>query len=169
MLTCCFLLDDIRTRSKLIEVGGATALAMMAATAAAGLLSLDPLAVHRPATASTPARPGWRVGFVVLGILPFIEKAFRITTSMTLLELADAQPAAAAPPGDRSAGHVQPQPPGRDARRGGGRGDRRQLAALPRRQPTTTTSARSTSPTTSSRTRPAAQTATSTCRPASRC
>ena len=30
------------------------------------------------------------VGFVVLGILPFIEKAFRITTSMTLLELADA-------------------------------------------------------------------------------
>jgi putative nucleotidyltransferase with HDIG domain len=30
------------------------------------------------------------VGFVVLGILPFIEKAFRITTNMTLLELADA-------------------------------------------------------------------------------
>jgi putative nucleotidyltransferase with HDIG domain len=30
------------------------------------------------------------VGFVVLGILPFIEKTFRITTSMTLLELADA-------------------------------------------------------------------------------
>ena len=32
---------------------------------------------------------GIGVGFVVLGILPFIEKAFRITTSMTLLELAD--------------------------------------------------------------------------------
>src|SRR5581483_1851048 len=30
------------------------------------------------------------VGFVVLGILPFIEKTFKITTSMTLLELADA-------------------------------------------------------------------------------
>src|SRR6476659_10915428 len=29
-------------------------------------------------------------GFVVLGILPFIERSFRITTSMTLLELADA-------------------------------------------------------------------------------
>ena len=33
---------------------------------------------------------GLAVGFIVLGILPFIEKAFRITTSMTLLELADA-------------------------------------------------------------------------------
>jgi putative nucleotidyltransferase with HDIG domain len=33
---------------------------------------------------------GIAVGFVVLGILPFIEKSFRITTSMTLLELADA-------------------------------------------------------------------------------
>ena len=33
---------------------------------------------------------GLAVGFLVLGILPFIERAFRITTSMTLLELADA-------------------------------------------------------------------------------
>jgi hypothetical protein len=32
---------------------------------------------------------GFGVGFVVLGILPFIEKAFRITTAMTLLEMAD--------------------------------------------------------------------------------
>src|SRR6185436_20244537 len=32
---------------------------------------------------------GIGAGFVTLGILPFIEKAFRITTSMTLLELAD--------------------------------------------------------------------------------
>jgi putative nucleotidyltransferase with HDIG domain len=32
---------------------------------------------------------GLVVGFIVLGILPFIERAFRITTSMTLLELAD--------------------------------------------------------------------------------
>ncbi len=37
-LACCFLLDDIRSRSKLIEVGGGAALAMMAATAAAGLV-----------------------------------------------------------------------------------------------------------------------------------
>ena len=36
VMTACFLLDDIRTRSKLIEVGGATALAMAAVTAAPG-------------------------------------------------------------------------------------------------------------------------------------
>jgi cyclic-di-AMP phosphodiesterase PgpH len=33
---------------------------------------------------------GLSAGFVVLGTLPFIEKSFRITTGMTLLELADA-------------------------------------------------------------------------------
>lgn len=92
VLTCCFLLDDIRSRSKLIEVGGATALALMLATAATGATALDPIepwgfigtnCLHAGAA-------GLAVGFVVLGILPFIEKAFRITTSMTLLELADA-------------------------------------------------------------------------------
>ena len=88
VLATCFLLDDIRTRSKLIEVGGAAALAMMAATAAAGALSLDPWRFILTNCLYTGAS-GLAVGFVVLGILPFIEKAFRITTSMTLLELAD--------------------------------------------------------------------------------
>jgi putative nucleotidyltransferase with HDIG domain len=89
VLTCCFLLDDIRTRSKLIEVGGATALAMIVATAAAGLLELDPWTfIARNCLYAGAA--GLGVGFVILGTLPFIERAFRITTSMTLLELADA-------------------------------------------------------------------------------
>src|SRR4029434_4635258 len=35
------------------------------------------------------AAAGFAVGFLVLGILPFVEKTFRITTSMTLLEFAD--------------------------------------------------------------------------------
>src|SRR5215218_7915714 len=89
VMTCCYLLDDIRTRSKLIEVGGITALAMMAATAAVGLINMDPPAFIGRNCLYTGAA-GLGVGFVVLGILPFIEKAFRITTSMTLLELADA-------------------------------------------------------------------------------
>jgi putative nucleotidyltransferase with HDIG domain len=89
VLTCCFLLDEIRTRSKLIEVGGAAALAMIVATGAAGMLDLDPpLFIARNCLYAGAA--GLGVGFVVLGILPFIERAFRITTSMTLLELADA-------------------------------------------------------------------------------
>src|SRR4029079_10195637 len=89
VMTACYLLDDIRTRSKLVEVGGLTGLAMMAATAAAGLMNMAPLAFIGKTCLYTGAA-GIAVGFVVLGILPFIEKAFRINTSMTLLELADA-------------------------------------------------------------------------------
>ena len=89
VFTCCLMLDEIRTRSKLIEVGGITAVAMMVATAAAGAVSLDPVQfIARSCLYSGAA--GLAVGFVVLGILPFVEKSFKITTSMTLLELADA-------------------------------------------------------------------------------
>jgi hypothetical protein len=88
VLAACFLLDEIRTRSKLIEVGGGAALAMIVATVAAGGLSLDPWPFVLM-NCMYVAASGLVVGFVVLGILPFIEKAFRITTSMTLLELAD--------------------------------------------------------------------------------
>lgn len=89
VFTCCYLLDDIRTRSKLIEVGGATALAMIAASAAAGAVTMDPIPYIAKYCLYAGAA-GMAAGFVVLGILPFIEKAFKITTSMTLLELADA-------------------------------------------------------------------------------
>jgi putative nucleotidyltransferase with HDIG domain len=89
VLTCCLLLDDIRTRSKLIEVGGLTAVAMMAATAAAGGISMDPMRFVAQSCLYSGAA-GLAVGFVVLGILPFVEKAFKITTAMTILELADA-------------------------------------------------------------------------------
>jgi putative nucleotidyltransferase with HDIG domain len=88
VVTCCFMLNDLRSRSKLIEVGGITALAMMATTAAAGMINMDMprFIIHQCLFAGAA---GLAVGFVVLGILPTIEKAFRITTSMTLLELAD--------------------------------------------------------------------------------
>ncbi len=87
--TSCILLDDVRTRSKLIEVGGATALAMMLTSVACGLMSFDPPR-YLLLNALYTGAAGLAIGFVVLGILPFIEKSFRITTSMTLLELADA-------------------------------------------------------------------------------
>ncbi len=88
VLTVCFLLDDVRTRSKLIEIGGAAAITMGLATMAAGAIALDPLEFIGKNVAYSAAA-GFTVGFLVLGILPFVEKAFRITTSMTLLELAD--------------------------------------------------------------------------------
>jgi putative nucleotidyltransferase with HDIG domain len=92
IFTCCFMLDEVRTRSKLVEVGGATALVMMVATLAVGMMSLDPLEpfAYIANNCLHAGAAGLGVGFVVLGILPFIEKAFRITTNMTLLELADA-------------------------------------------------------------------------------
>lgn len=89
LLACCFMLDDLRTRSRLIEVGGVAALVMIGVTAACGLVGFDPVAFIAQNCLYAGAA-GLAVGFVALGILPFIEKAFRITTSMTLLELADA-------------------------------------------------------------------------------
>ena len=89
VLCACFLLNDIRTRSKLIEIGGAMALGMMLAAIASGFMGFDP-ARFVMENALYAGAAGLAVGFIVLGILPFIEKAFRITTSMTLLELADA-------------------------------------------------------------------------------
>ncbi|HUB27938.1 MAG TPA: HDIG domain-containing protein [Tepidisphaeraceae bacterium] len=89
VLVACFLLDDIRTRSKLIEVGGASAIAMILVAAASGLTSLDEIHVVAHNCLDAGAA-GLAAGFITLGILPFIEKTFHITTSMTLLELADA-------------------------------------------------------------------------------
>ena len=89
VLTACYLLDEIRTRSKLIEVGGYAALAMIVASAAIGAVEMEPIQFIGSNCLYVGAA-GLAAGFVVLGILPFIEKAFRITTGMTLLELADA-------------------------------------------------------------------------------
>jgi cyclic-di-AMP phosphodiesterase PgpH len=88
VLTCGFMLDEIRTRNKVIEIGGAAALAMILATIAAGAVNYDPHQFIMQNCLYTGAA-GLAVGFIVLGILPFIEKAFKITTGMTLLELGD--------------------------------------------------------------------------------
>ncbi len=89
VVASCFLLSDIRSRSRLIEVGGLAALAMMATTAAWGMVTLDPVN-YLINNCLYAGAAGLSVGFVVLGILPFVEKSFKITTGMTLLELADA-------------------------------------------------------------------------------
>jgi cyclic-di-AMP phosphodiesterase PgpH len=89
VLTCGYLLDEIRTRSKLIEIGGAAALMMILASIASGAVNYDPKEFILKNCLYTGAA-GLAVGFIVLGILPFIEKTFKITTGMTLLELADA-------------------------------------------------------------------------------
>ncbi len=89
---CCWMLDEVRNRGKLVEVGGLAALAMMIATMATGASSVSVLEPTRFILNNSlyAGAAALSAGFVVLGILPFIERAFRITTSMSLLELADA-------------------------------------------------------------------------------
>lgn len=86
------MLNEVRTRGKLIEVGLTTAMAMGLVTIAmqTGILGSPQPLSSVLSDAMHAGLSGLAVGFIVLGILPFIEKAFRITTGMTLLELADA-------------------------------------------------------------------------------
>ncbi|MFQ5591868.1 MAG: HD family phosphohydrolase, partial [Phycisphaerae bacterium] len=81
-------LDEIRSRTKLITSGAITALAIMLASAAGGLLNtyaLDFVFEHALwAGCSTMF-----AAFVVSGALPFIERAFGIATSLNLLEWRD--------------------------------------------------------------------------------
>lgn len=85
------MLRNVRTRTKLVEVGimaGVAYLAMTLATmlhAEQGwkLIAFDGLKVFTWGTLS---------GFIVSGILPLVERAFNIVTDVTLLELSDGHP-----------------------------------------------------------------------------
>ena len=94
VMTCCFCLKEIRTRMKLIEVIVLTA-AMVFITA--GLLG----ALRRAGnpefginaifqTAGSTAFTVLMVGLIINGLLPVIEKVFKVATSMTLLDYSDA-------------------------------------------------------------------------------
>ena len=81
-------LSEIRSRTKLISAGFVTAIAIMIASAAGGLVeghSLRFIMYH----ALWAGGCAMLAAFVVSGVLPFIERAFRIATSLTLLEWRD--------------------------------------------------------------------------------
>mgnify|MGYP005844417485 CR=1 FL=1 len=87
-------LDQVRSRSKLLEVGAWTAAAMGVAAILVGLAERP---LHLPDElwrmlfdAAMAAVSGIAAGLLVQGILPFIEQAFKVTTAMTLKELNDA-------------------------------------------------------------------------------
>ncbi len=80
-----FTLKDIKTRSKVLDVGGLTAVAVFAATAFVGLLDQQiPRFIGR--CALTAAGSGLAAGFIIFGILPLIERIFNVATALTLLE-----------------------------------------------------------------------------------
>lgn len=83
-------LRDIRVRGKIVVVGIAAAGVALATTIAAGLIAGQTLAFvlwHQalPAAGTTLAAV-----FLVEGLLPALERLFKISTSMTLLEWCDA-------------------------------------------------------------------------------
>ena len=88
--TCCFCLKEIRTRIKLLQVSTLAAIIVFITAAALNYLSqnLDPAKIVRDA--ALHAGITLVIGVLIQGLLPLIEKAFRIATSMTLLDYSDA-------------------------------------------------------------------------------
>lgn len=83
-----YQLGEIRSRTKIITAGGVTALAVAVTTAAGALASgQTPDYVWRHALWAGAC--ALLASFVVSGVLPFIERVFRIATSLTLLEWRD--------------------------------------------------------------------------------
>lgn len=89
--TACAFTGSVKTRGRLIEIGAMSAIVMLAITMFSGVWAItgaQPFS-YVLSDALYAAMAGLASGFVVLGILPFVEKAFRITTGMTLLEISD--------------------------------------------------------------------------------
>jgi len=84
-----FQLREVRTRSKLLETGGVTALVVLAAVWAVQTAGRVParFSLWDGCWGAGTALAG---GFIAQGILPLIERTFQIATSMTLLEWCDA-------------------------------------------------------------------------------
>ncbi|MFO0859328.1 MAG: HDIG domain-containing protein [Phycisphaerales bacterium] len=91
---CCavFMLKDLRDRASVIRMSIVTALAVAAATALIGFIErpLNPVAIWQVVSdALTAGGATVALGGSLLFILPTIERAFDITTGMTLVELRD--------------------------------------------------------------------------------
>jgi len=85
-----FALKEVRTRSKIIGVGGMAGLGALATSMATGLISDQDLAYHFRYHALAAAAAALGAGFIVQGILHYFERVFGVATSMTLLEWCDA-------------------------------------------------------------------------------
>ncbi len=81
-------LNEVRTRTKLINVGATAAVGYLIMTWATGLWEHQPIELIR---SDGLWRAGWGLmaGFFLGGSLPFLENAFGIVTGISLLELGD--------------------------------------------------------------------------------
>jgi hypothetical protein len=88
-LTCCGFLKEIRTRMKLIEVCAYASVAVFLMAFCFGMLQ-GKTQDQRTLNAGFAAGATFLVGVFIQAFLPFIEKLFRIATSMTLMDYSDA-------------------------------------------------------------------------------
>jgi cyclic-di-AMP phosphodiesterase PgpH len=87
--TTVLTLEDIRSRSKLIEIASGAALMAFAVVWASQLANYQEIKFTLK-SAMGAAGGALAAGLVVQGLLPLIERIFHIATSMTLLECCDA-------------------------------------------------------------------------------
>lgn len=91
VITCCYSLREIRTRMKLLEVSTLAAVVVFIISIALGFLAVEPDSAGAISkNAGFHALATFLVGLLIQGLLPLIEKIFRIATSMTLLDYSDA-------------------------------------------------------------------------------
>ena len=88
--TCCMALREIRTRIKLLEVSALAGLIVFIIAVSLGFLTSKLNTSGVFVNAGLHAGITIVVGLLIQSLLPFIEKTFRIATSMTLLDFSDA-------------------------------------------------------------------------------
>jgi putative nucleotidyltransferase with HDIG domain len=88
LATAVLLLRNVRTRTRLVQVGMAAGLAYLAMTVATGLLSSQTWRFIL-FEAGRHFVEGSLAGFLLTGCLPVVERCFGIITDVSLLELAD--------------------------------------------------------------------------------
>ena len=89
-ITCCFSLKEIRTRLKLLQVSTLAAGMVFITASALNFMVVNLPLVDVFRQAGYHAAITLVVGVLIQGLLPLIERAFRIATSMTLLDYSDA-------------------------------------------------------------------------------
>lgn len=89
-ITCCFSLKEIRTRMRLLEVSTLAAGIVFIMASALNFLTENFQLVDIFRQAGYHAGFTLVVGVLIQGLLPLIEKTFRIATSMTILDYSDA-------------------------------------------------------------------------------
>ena len=88
LATAVLLLRNVRTRTRLVQVGVGAGLAYLVMTVATGLLSGQ---TWRLIVSEALRHFAWGslAGFLLTGLLPLVERCFTIVTDVSLLELAD--------------------------------------------------------------------------------